>query len=98
MRDDHPPSQSVTTGPSGPDEIPRALRMAGLAGMILETVLGLAGLALAVWFQARRPTIAVLVLALLLIAYALFHAWQRYEEHPDRGRRVRRPRGTRTES
>ena len=98
MRHDHPPSQNVTTGPSGADGIPRALRMAGLAGMILETVLGLAGIALAVWFQARRPTIAVLVLALLLVGYALFHAWQRYEEHPDRGRRIRRDRRTQTES
>ena len=98
MRDDHSPPDNPTTAPAASEEIPRALRMAGLAGVMLETTLGLAGVALAVWFGARRPTIAVFAVAVLLIGYALLHAWQRYQEHPDRGRRVRRAQGPRSES
>jgi len=80
------------------DEIPRALVTGADYAFLLDGLLGLVAVALGVWYGLRRPTVAVLAVAVLLAGYVLFHLWQRYQEHPDHGRRFRRKRTARGDS
>ena len=84
--------------PKPTDDIPHALRTAGERAWILRGVYGIVATVVAAWIGIRRPMFVVIVLGLLLVGYLVLLAWRRYEERPDRGRRFRRSRDTRTES
>jgi hypothetical protein len=98
MPDDAREPKNTTETHATVDETPPALRSRGMGAWRLDVLLALVGLGLAVAFKVRRPVLAILVVAFFLVGHALVRLWQRYEEHPDRGRRVRRARPTRMES
>ena len=95
MTDNAPPKPKAVDVEPAPEDIPRALVTGGNYAWVLESVLGFIALALGVWYGVRRPTVAVLAVAVLLAGYVVLHLWQRYHEHPDRDPRVRRGRAAR---
>ena len=87
MPDSAPPTSQ---SPDNVSDIPRFLRAVGVMVSVAEVILGSLALFLALRYGGRRSVAVIVVMAVLLLAYAVLRYWQRYEEHPDRGRPGRR--------
>ena len=84
--------------PGNVSDIPRFLRTVGVIVSVAEVILGSVALFLGLRYGGRRSVAVLVVMAVLLLAYAALRYWRRYEEHPDRARPVRREQPPRRES